>query len=96
MPLAYTYVIPLAHIDTPSDKPSFSIYPNPTSTSFRIDMGGYSKKFDAVIFDMLGKKVLELRSLSDGDTIHHQLPAGTYIVVIKNNFLSLQSQIIVQ
>ena len=91
-----TNLIPLAHIDTPSDKPSFSIYPNPTSTSFRIDMGGYSKKFDAVIFDMLGKKVLELRSLNDGDTIHHQLPAGTYIVVIKNNFLSLQSQIIVQ
>ncbi len=91
-----TNLIPLAHINTPSDMPSFSIYPNPTSTSFRIDMGGYSKKIDAIIFDMLGKKVLELRGLNDGDTVHHHLPAGTYIVVIKNNFLSLQSQIIVQ
>jgi hypothetical protein len=59
-------------------------------------MGGYDKKIDVQIYDTMGRKVLEMCDLNDGDTIRHNLPAGTYIVLIKNNFLSLQSQIIVQ
>lgn len=91
-----TNIIPLMRIDTPSDAPSFRIYPNPSAASFRIDMGGYDKKIDVQIYDTMGRKVLEMCDLNDGDTIRHNLSAGTYIVLIKNNFLSLQSQIIVQ
>ena len=91
-----TNIIPLMRIDTPSSTPSFGIYPNPSTASFRIDMGGYDKKIDVQIYDTMGRKVLEMCNLNDGDTIRHNLPAGTYIVLIKNNFLSLQSQIIVQ
>ena len=76
--------------------PAFTVSPNPSTSSLTLHLGGYDKKFDAFIFDILGKKVLEMHNLSDGSTIPHHLPAGTYIVLIKNNFLSLQSQIIVQ
>ena len=86
----------LVRIANPSDSPVFHLYPNPSADEFRIDLGGYDKKFDIQIFDMTGKNVLEIRSLNDGDTVRHNLPVGTYIVLIQNNFLSLHSQIIVQ
>ncbi len=73
------------------------LYPNPSfANEFTIDLGQYDKKFDVVILDSAGRKVLQKSNLHSGDRLHHQLSAGTYIVLIKNNFLSLQSQIIVQ
>ena len=72
------------------------VLPNPNHACFEVDLGGYDKNFDLIILDIKGNKVLEKRDLSDHSTVHHDLSAGTYIVLIKNNFLSLQSQIIVQ
>ena len=83
-------------IANPSNLPAIKLYPNPSTASFRLDLGGYNKKINAQIFDTTGKKVLEIRNLNDGDTINHHLAPGTYILLIQNNFLSLQSQIIVQ
>lgn len=76
--------------------PQLRLFPNPNRSAFRIDLGGYDKKFTLSILDMKGNKVLEKNNLVDQCRVRHHLPAGTYIVVIKNNFLSLQSQIIVQ
>ena len=83
-------------IANPSILPAIKLYPNPSTASFRLDLGGYNKKINAQFFDTTGKKVLEIRNLNDGDTINHHLAPGTYILLIQNNFLSLQSQIIVQ
>ena len=88
--------MPLMQIATPETTSQLKIYPNPSQHLFRIDMGGYDKKFDLVIYDNIGKKILEMNDLHDGDVVRHHLPAGSYIVIIQNNFLSLQSQIIVQ
>jgi len=73
------------------------LYPNPTSAGqFIVDLGQYDKKFDLLIYDAAGRKLLQKNGLRSGDLVSHHLPAGTYVVLIKNNFLSLQSQIIVQ
>lgn len=88
--------MPLMSIALPDSGPAFRLRPNPTSGTFSIDMGGYDKKFNVHIFDLMGRKVLELRDLSDGQTLCTDLPAGSYIVLIQNNFISLHSQIIIQ
>ena len=72
------------------------LFPNPSHTQFQVEVEGYDKKFDLAMFDTSGKKVLSINGLSNGDTVRHDLPAGSYIVIIKNNYVSLQSQIIVQ
>ena len=72
------------------------IFPNPGHSQFQIEVQGCDKKFDLSIFDTSGKKVLTANGLNSGDTVHHNLPTGSYVVIIKNNFISLQSQIIVQ
>ena len=79
-----------------SQTPQLRIFPNPNHAEFQVELGGYDKKFHLFVYDIKGNKVLEKSDLSDQCIIHHTLPAGTYIVLIKNNFLSLQSQIIIQ
>lgn len=86
----------LLSVTTPSERPILLISPNPTASDFRIQMGGYDKKFDVSIIDSMGRKVMKINGVRDGYTIRHNLPAGTYIILIQNNFLSLQSQIIIQ
>ena len=74
-----------------------TLYPNPQREgAFTIDLGSYDKIFDVEIRDMAGRKVLEKKGLRSKESVEHHLPAGSYVVLIKNNFLSLQSQIIVQ
>ena len=86
----------LLSVSAPQEKPILRLSPNPTASEFRIQMGGYEKNFDVSIIDSMGRKVMILNAVSDGDIIRTDLPAGTYIVLIQNNFLSLQSQIIIQ
>ena len=79
------------------EKWNLKIYPNPATTrDMRVELEGYDKKFDLIFFDSTGRKVLQMNDVGSGDTIRHNLPAGSYIVLIKNNFISLHSQIIVQ
>ena len=88
--------LPLMGIHTPAENPTFQLYPNPSSHEFRVDMGSYDKKFNLLIFDTTGKKMMEMNNLSSGDVVRHQLLPGSYVVLIQNNFISLQSQIIIQ
>lgn len=77
-------------------QPTLQLSPNPAGSEYRVDVNAGGKKFDLYMHDLTGKKVLEMRNISNGDTIRHHLPAGTYVVLIKNKFVSLQSQIVVQ
>lgn len=80
-----------------AEKNPLHLYPNPTlGGEFTVDMGQYDKKFNVVMIDSMGRKVLEKNNLQSGERISHGLPAGTYVVLIGNNSLSLQSQIVVQ
>lgn len=78
-------------------KNQLRIYPNPVSGGeFVVDMGQYDKKINVTIIDSIGRKVLKKNDLRSGERIPCQLPKGTYVVLIENNSLSLQSQIVVQ
>ena len=75
---------------------NFQLSPNPAGQDFRVEMGDYDKKINLIMYDSAGRKVLEMRDINNGDRVCHHLPAGTYIVLIQNKFLSLQSQIVIQ
>lgn len=77
-------------------KPAIRILPNPNRGEFSIDLGAYDKNFNLSIIDSSGRKILEKNNMHSGATLRHQLPGGTYIVLIQNNFISLQSQIVIQ
>lgn len=73
-----------------------TLFPNPSHGTFTVSIPGYDKKFDLHIYDLQGRKVLSRQDLRDGDSVHANLPAGAYNILIKNNFISLQNQIIIQ
>jgi hypothetical protein len=78
------------------EQPTLRLLPNPAGSEYRVGVDAHDKKFDLFMYDSTGRKVLEMRNVADGDTIRHGLPAGTYVVLIQNKFVSLQSQIVVQ
>ena len=78
------------------DAPTLRLSPNPAGSEYRVDLGSYDKKINLSMYDSAGRKVLEMRDVSNGEVVRHGLPAGTYIVLIQNKVVSLQSQIVVQ
>ena len=89
----------LAGISSPrssSYTPQFSILPNPSSHSFKLQINGCDDAFTLSVTDMQGRLLLHQNDVSNGDVIHHNLPIGNYILTIQNNYVSLQSKMIVQ
>ena len=79
-----------------SEYPRLRLTPNPAGAEFRVGVDFLDEKFHLYMFDSAGRKVLEMRNVADGDIVKHSLPSGTYLVLIQNKFVSLQSQIVVQ
>ena len=50
--------------------------------------------FSITIFDAKGQKIWGKKNCRNGRKLHPDLPAGTYLVVIKNKCVSLQSKLI--
>ncbi|MBR1850447.1 MAG: T9SS type A sorting domain-containing protein [Bacteroidales bacterium] len=69
------------------------IAPNPNGGELRAIFDGEPSTL--TISDIHGRTVLRQTGYRSGSPLSHNLPAGSYIVKIKNNFLSLQSQLIV-
>jgi len=89
----------LAAIPLPADDdgPSLTISPNPViGGSLQLLLNHYDKNFDLIIYSTDGRKLLSINNITSPYTLHHTLPPGNYIAIIKNNFISLQSQFIVQ
>lgn len=94
--IADTNVTAINATDNGNRAETFTVKPNPGNSEFTIDMHGYDKKFDLAIFDLSGRKVLQMNDVGDGVHVSHHLMPGSYIAIIKNNFISLQSQILIQ
>lgn len=62
---------------------NFSIYPNPSANSLRINSSEFQTEFNVVIKDLTGKKVLELTSQNINQEIHiEHLDKGIYLLQI--------------
>ena len=80
-----------------ADRPSeLSLFPNPVHSgeAFTVNVPT-EESFTITLFDSAGHRVWRKRSLRNGVKINPQLPSGTYLVTIKNKFVSLQSKLIV-
>ncbi len=61
-----------------------TVYPNPTSGIFTIEIANSNEKVDLQIFDLLGKKVLELNQVKSKTNITLNEREGIYLVKIKS------------
>ncbi|MCR4659530.1 MAG: T9SS type A sorting domain-containing protein [Bacteroidales bacterium] len=87
-------IIDTALIAVPhAEQPALSISPNPANGSFKVTFDGPPSTL--AITDLQGRTVYRQSNVASGQLVRPNLPAGNYIVKIENNFLSLQSQLII-
>ncbi|MEJ6491919.1 MAG: T9SS type A sorting domain-containing protein [Flavobacteriales bacterium] len=60
------------------------IYPNPNSGTFTVNALNTSDKIDVQVFDLLGKKVLQLNQVNTKTTVTLNERDGVYLVKIKS------------
>ncbi len=72
-----------------------TLFPNPLHRgeplTFEVPVDG---PFDVTILDASGRKIWGKRHCRKGRALHPDLPAGTYLVIIENKSVSLQSKLI--
>jgi hypothetical protein len=72
-----------------------SVFPNPVSNSLIIQMDGISGMADIRLFDMYGKMVMQQRSGSAKTQLDvSKLPAGVYMVKIKDSKKEISTKIV--
>ena len=93
--LAVADTAQLVGINQPNDKTPHSLFPNPLPQGGELQISmEEGENFDVVIIDVNGRQVWQKQHCSNGQPLRPNLSAGTYLVQIKNNFLSLQSILI--
>jgi len=63
---------------------SWNVYPNPSSSGFQVLIDDLSTEFNAEIYNMSGVQEMKINSLYSGGYINPNLPAGMYILTIKD------------
>ena len=80
----------------PRETTSLNLFPNPVRRSHPIVLDIDTEAcFDVWITDQEGRLVWQQKDCRPGDKIEPSLGAGIYLVRIENNFISLQSKLIV-
>lgn len=72
-----------------------TLFPNPVHAGDTFTLELPEGDFMLSASDLSGRCVIEPRACRSGDSVKVDLPAGTYLVNIENNFISLQSKLIV-
>ena len=75
---------------------TLTLFPNPVTTGTPLTLQTpVEGNFTVRIFDAAGRQVWKKKGCSNGRRISPRLASGTYLVQIENNFVSLQSKLIV-
>jgi hypothetical protein len=62
--------------------PNVSIYPNPVTSNFKIDMGGYTEPVSVVITDMYGRRIMNRNFTGTTSIGTGKFAAGVYMITI--------------
>ncbi len=87
-----TSLLGMADVEGAQD---INLFPNPVkrggSVTVDVPVDGL---FEVIVYDTSGRQVWQKQACTSGESITPNLARGTYLVVIKNNFISLQSNLI--
>lgn len=89
----------LLGISTPNDvaRTAAVLFPNPVEVGARIAIDApTTERYSVTILDTTGRRVWRKRNCSNRQSIDPHLVPGTYLVLIENKFVSLQSKLIVK
>ena len=76
-------------VDSHSD-----LYPNPLPKGGQLTISAPEGIYEVSVYDASGRKVWRKKGVRAGSSVRPNLRKGTYLVVIKNNSVSLQSKLI--
>jgi len=92
-----TNMLAITDAGLPSQGQTLTLFPNPVAAgsalTLKVPIDG---SFTVRIFDASGRQVWQKRCCHSGRQIRPRLTSGSYLVRIENNFVSLQSKLIVQ
>ena len=72
-----------------------TLFPNPLHRGEALTFEApFDGQYDITILDASGRKIWGKRGCRKGRALHPNLPAGTYLVIIENKSVSLQSKLI--
>jgi hypothetical protein len=81
-------------VDDLEDK-NFTIYPNPSNGSIKINFSDSTEKHTVQIFSILGQKVFEKKYTNSAHAAIEDLPIGVYLVKVTEKSKSLSKKLIV-
>ena len=72
-----------------------TLFPNPLKQGEALTINApVNGRYNVTIVDSAGRRVWRKKGCSNGRSLHPDLPAGSYLVIIENNYVSLQSKLI--
>ena len=72
-----------------------TLFPNPLKQGEALTINApVNGRYHVTIVDSAGRRVWRKKGCSNGRSLHPDLPAGSYLVIIENNYVSLQSKLI--
>ena len=74
---------------------AFSIYPNPSNGTFRIDYDSTIGDINLEIYSMVGQKVYEKQNINDNTVSTNGLQSGMYLVKINKDSKSIVKKIVI-
>ena len=85
----------LVGIEEPSTTSDISLFPNPLRKGEALTINTpVEGSFTVTIHDTAGRRVWRKKGCRNGQSLHPALKAGTYLVTIENNCVSLQSKLV--
>jgi len=84
----------LVGINSCTDYGHTDLYPNPLPKGGELTISAPEGIYEVSIYDAGGRKVWRKKGVHAGNNVRPNLREGTYLVVIKNNSVSLQSKLI--
>ena len=85
----------LVGIEEPSSKSDISLFPNPLRKGEALTINTpVEGSFTVTIHDTAGRRVWRKKGCRNGQSLHPTLKAGTYLVTIENNCVSLQAKLV--
>ena len=84
------------NVDEIEQRKDFTIYPNPVSGPFSVELSSFEDGVDLSVVDMLGNEHYQQRVSGKTVTINKELSAGVYLIVLTDGMDRVTKQLVIR
>ena len=84
------------NVDEIEQRKDFTIYPNPVSGPFSVELSSFEDGVDLSVVDMLGNEHYQQRVSGKTVTINKELSAGVYFIVLTDGMDRVTKQLVIR